>query len=153
MLTDTASWLWRAELKGETRRDDEWLLLEALAVERFPNAGIPFADIHVAMIHARVAREDAIAALRAELSRLGEARPVCAVAECIAGGLAAHARNDHAAAIELLQAGRSENVRVGGSHAQRDLVERTLLHACAQARQDDVARSVLRARPHAGTGA
>lgn len=152
VLTDAASWLWRAELKGASRRDEEWRLLESLAVERFAHAGIPFADIHVAMVHARAGRDDAVVVLRAELARLGGTRPACAVAECIAGGLAAHARGDHPAAITLLQAGLGENIRVGGSHAQRDLVDRTLLHACGQTRQDDVMRNVLSARPQAGTG-
>lgn len=153
VLTDAASWLWRAELKGETQRDDEWRSLEALAVERFPNAGIPFADIYVAMIHARVGRHDAGDALCSDLSRLGESRPACAAAQRIAGGLAAYARNDLGTTIDLLQAGLAENVRVGGSHAQRDLVARTLLHACSKQGQLELARSVVRARPHASTGA
>ncbi len=153
VLTDAASWLWRAELKGEPLRESEWCLLETLAVERFHTAGIPFADIHVAMIHARAGRGDLVAALCGNLSRLGESRPVCAVAQLIARGLAAHARNDFGATIESLHAGLSENVRVGGSHAQRDLVERTLLHACAQARAAGLAQSMVSARPHAATGA
>lgn len=153
ILTDAASWLWRAELKGEPRRESEWRLLETLALERFPSAGVPFADIHVAMIHARAARHDSVAALCGELSRLAESRPACAAAQVIARGLAAHARNDFGSAIESLQAKLPENVRVGGSHAQRDLVVRTLLHACAQMRAAEPAHSVSNARPHAATGA
>ena len=47
-------------------------------------------------------------------------------------GLLAFARGDDDAAADLLYAARGEAQRFGGSHAQRDLIDQTLLAAAAR---------------------
>jgi hypothetical protein len=47
----------------------------------------------------------------------------------VAEAMAAFARGDDEAVIRLLEPVRKELVRVGGSHAQRDVFEETLLGA------------------------
>jgi len=148
VLTDAASWLWRAELVGEERRDQEWERLAQLVDERYPRAGIPFADIHVAMVRARTGQVDAIATLRAELATLGQARPACLTAATVAQGLAAFSKGDDEAAVPLLTQALPENVRVGGSHAQRDVVDRTLLQALNRLGRTEAATAILASRPH-----
>ena len=61
-----------------------------------------------------------------------------------------YARGDHDAAAELMQPARSAAQRFGGSHAQRDLIDQTLLAACALRRQRSRARP--RARERAAHG-
>jgi hypothetical protein len=63
----------------------------------------------------------------------------------------AQARHDEA--IDLLYAVRSLAHRFGGSHAQRDLIDQTLLAAAAQAGGRSVGRALLneRASTKAGT--
>ena len=51
----------------------------------------------------------------------------------LAAGLAAYARGNYGAAIATLEPALSETVRIGGSRAQRDLIENTLLAAYLKA--------------------
>lgn len=61
-------------------------------------------------------------------------------------GLLAHARGEHAQAAQLLYPVRRIAYRFGGSHAQRDLIDQTLLAACAAAREADLGRALLNER-------
>jgi hypothetical protein len=59
--------------------------------------------------------------------------------------LLAYARGDNDAAASALYATREVAQRIGGSHAQRDLIDQTLLAAAALGRRD-VGRAVLNER-------
>jgi hypothetical protein len=50
----------------------------------------------------------------------------------LARALVAFAKGDHDSAADQLYAVRSQTQRFGGSHAQRDVVDQTLLAACAR---------------------
>lgn len=155
VLTDAASWLWRAELHGAAERSAEWRAVAAFSADRFPTAGIVFADIHAALAHARMRDEAAQRRLCDGLASLARARPACEVALALAEGFAAYARGDWATAAGLLASARDAAVRVGGSRAQRELVDRTLYRACQQARLAPEAGAAvwLTARPHIASGA
>lgn len=58
-------------------------------------------------------------------------------------GLLAFARGDHDTAAVALYAGRGEAQRFGGSHAQRDVIDQSLLAACALGARRDIGRAVL----------
>src|SRR5262249_20792238 len=64
----------------------------------------------------------------------------------VAEAMVAYARGDWPGAISLLQPALTELVRVGGSRAQRDVVEHTLLSAYLGAGRDDEAARMLRRR-------
>jgi tetratricopeptide (TPR) repeat protein len=153
VLTDISSWLWRAELRGEARRDADWQLLSADSTARFPQAGNAFVDTHAAMPCLRTGDAAGFARLQAQLSTLAAAQPVSAVALTIATGLAAHARGDWSMAAAHLGEARVESTRIGGSHAQRELVDRSLLHALRQAGLAGQAAALIAARPQVGGGA
>ena len=69
-LADSASFLWRWRIYGETPPLDEpWDEVIAHAKHHFPRAGIHFADVHAAFAEA-VSGEDA--ALAARITQLGE---------------------------------------------------------------------------------
>ena len=68
----------------------------------------------------------------------------------MARGFAAFERRDFSAAIDALEPTAGELERIGGSRAQLDLVEFTLLQAYGGADRLDDARRMLRAR-HRGS--
>lgn len=148
VATDAAAFLWRAELAGHARRDDLWKQVHEYAHKSFPRPGIAFVDVHRALTAVASGDEAAIARLADELQeRAASGRsPAGDVVPRLAAGLAAYGRADWAGAAQALEPALAETVRIGGSRAQRDLIENTLLAAyIKQGRQHD-ARRVLSAR-------
>jgi hypothetical protein len=61
-------------------------------------------------------------------------------------GLVALAHGDADGAAELIYPVRALAARFGGSHAQRDLVDQTLLAAAAQGGRRDIGRALINER-------
>jgi hypothetical protein len=61
-------------------------------------------------------------------------------------GLLAFAHGDADGAVSSLHAARMQAQRIGGSHAQRDLIDQTLLAASARASHRHVGRALLNER-------
>ena len=143
--TDAASFLWRSELAGEPRHSDLWREARDYALKCFPKAGVPFADVHTAV--ACVASGDfaALEKLASEMrTRLAAGKlPAGRVVPTLAEGFAAYAKYDWNAAIRLFEEALPETVRIGGSRAQRDLVEYTLLAAYLKAGRADRAHALI----------
>jgi Tfp pilus assembly protein PilF len=148
VVTDAASFLWRAELAGEPRPLPLWREVHAHAGRVFPQAGVAYADVHSLL--ACVVDDDA-----ARLERLiGEIRqrladgkyPPGEVVIHITDGFAAYARGDWASAIRSMQQALPQTVRIGGSRAQRDLVEMTLIAAYLKADRPTEASAFVAAR-------
>lgn len=148
VVSDATSFLWRAELAGGARRPELWREVHDYALKSFPKAGLPFADVHTAV--ACVADGD-----MATLERLvGELRerlaagklPAGGVVPTIAEGFAAYARGDWNGAIRHFEAALPGTVRIGGSRAQRDLVEHTLIAAYLKAGRTEDARGLVARR-------
>ena len=145
VVTDAASFLWRTELAGEARHPDLWQEVRDYALKSFPRAGVPFADVHTAV--ACVASGDfaALDRLTGELhARLdtGKLAPG-RVVPMLADGFAAYAINDWDASIRFFEEALPETVRIGGSRAQRELVEYTLLAACLKAGRAEKAHELV----------
>lgn len=153
VLTDTASFLHRAELTGEVSQPERWREVSEFARQLFPNPGIAFADVHAALAHAMAGEADALAKLIAE-----PAGPAGEVVTALAQAFEAFACQDWAETIALLAPVMATHERIGGSRAQRDLLEFTLVAALLKAGRADDARLMLatrrpkkaRARPVAG---
>jgi hypothetical protein len=64
----------------------------------------------------------------------------------LARGLVALARGEADEAADLLYAARAQAQRLGGSHAQRDLVDQTLIAACARGSRKALGRALLNER-------
>jgi tetratricopeptide (TPR) repeat protein len=143
VLTDCASFLFRTELAGEPRQPELWADLSAYAAQWFPNPGLAFADIHAALAHAMAGHGEALAKI-AEAPKGAAAEVVGPVAKAFG----AFARADWAGAMALLEPIMAEHERLGGSRAQRDLVEYTLAAALLRAgRAEDAARTIASRRP------
>ena len=138
VVTDMASFLLRAEFAGEARRDDLWRELSQYASTYFANPGISFADAHAAIAHALTGDD-------AALNKLQDNPPGSAgdMVKVLADVFADFAKSDWNAVINGLVPIMSSHERLGGSRAQRDLVEFTLLIAHLKSGQSDEARRLL----------
>jgi tetratricopeptide (TPR) repeat protein len=147
-MTDATSFLWRAELSGQPRDVAAWR-----AVYDFSNGALPrpsngLADLHV--ILARAVNGDT-AGLQERVRQIEDlARdgryPSGPYLPALSRAFAAFESHDFSAAIEAMRPFAAESERIGGSRAQLDLVEFTLLKACVSAGRPDEARGLVDAR-------
>jgi len=145
-LTDAAAFLWRAELAGQPRDPARWRVVHDFAHKMFPHAGVAFADTHAALADA-VAGDGAALESRVremlDLTRQGR-YPSGPVVPSLVHAFNAFLHRDYAAAIDAIEPVLAQHERIGGSRAQRDLVEFTLLQAYIQAGRLEDARNKLR---------
>jgi len=141
VLTDAASFLFRAELAGAPRRDDLWHTVSSYAAKSFPNPGIAFADIHDALANAMAGNTDALEHIIADAK--GPAKDL--VSET-GDAFRAFARQDWDGVISHLTSVLPAHERLGGSRAQRDLLEFTLLNALLKQGRSEEAGRMLRVR-------
>lgn len=147
IFTDGTSLLWRLSLAGQTGLEPHWREMAAYGEKYFPQAGAHFADVHYALAGAMIgsdALEVRIAQLedREAAGRLAPGRTAIELCR----GIKAFADGDNDNAIRLLEPAISELARIGGSHAQRELWEDTLIVACLRAGQGDKAARRISAR-------
>jgi hypothetical protein len=147
-LSDSAALLWRLGLYGEPVSPDRWGPVAAFAARAFPRAGLAFADIHCALAYA--GRGDTTALTRIveafrEADRAGRL-PAGPGAAALAEGLGAFAAGDYAGAIARIAPIAGEVIRLGGSHAQRDVFEETLIQAYLRSGRGAEAARLLRRR-------
>ncbi len=144
VFTDSVSFLWRAELAGVPRSRDLWeeILLYYEASFRRP---IVFVDAHIGLVYAALGETERLDECIAQLEELGQADrlPAGTTAASLTRAYQAFARQDWAAAIDLLKPVMDQVVRIGGSRAQRDLQSNTLVAAYVNADRSDEAREFL----------
>ncbi len=154
VFTDAASLLWRLSLAGKAGLEPYWQEVAAYGDRFFPRAGPHFADVHYALVAAATG-SFALEARLAELEALeadGRLAPgAAAIGLC--RGIRAFAEGDNDNAIRILEPLMPAVVRIGGSHAQRELWEDTLIVACLRGGHGDKAARMisdrLRRRPSA----
>lgn len=153
-VSDGAAFLWRSELAGHPRDEAAWRALHEYATGALPRPGSGLADLHVILAQA-VMRDDAALDARARQmeAMAGEGRyPSGSYLPALTGGFAAFERGDYSSAIAAFAPLAGENERIGGSRAQHDLIEFTLLRACLDADRLDEARQLLGARRPGASG-
>jgi tetratricopeptide (TPR) repeat protein len=147
-LNDAVSFLWRWELAGHPRDRDAWRMMHDFATRAFPRAGLAFSDMHIALAQAVAGDETMLEARErqiGELARNGR-YPSGPVVPAVSRAVAAFERRDFCAAIDALEPIVEELERIGGSRAQLDLVEFTLLKAYLSADRPGDARRMLSGR-------
>lgn len=155
---DGAALLWRLQLLGAdvgARWDDV-----ASGWDLSPQAAghSAFNDLHALLVllgqrrQAEAARLVEAAAERAAAGGAGQSAIAREFGLPLMQGLLAFARGDPAEALRRIVPVRDSVRRVGGSHAQRDLIAQTLLAAAAQAGDAAAGRALLeerrRGKPH-----
>jgi len=149
-LANTTSLLWRLHAIGHDT-GTRWRRLATLWEGHADGTAVPFTDIHAAMAELASGQE-ALCEARLRAMRevaAGEsemAHPYHTVAIPTVEALAAFHRGAYAEAIELLLPLRADLWQMGGSHAQRDVIEWTLLEAATRAGARDVALALAHER-------
>jgi tetratricopeptide (TPR) repeat protein len=149
VFTDGASLLWRLSLAGKSGLEPYWQNVAAYGDRFFPRAGPHFADVHFALVAAATGGEVMETRLR-EMEALeadGRLAPGSSAID-LCRGIRAFAEGDNENAIRILEPLMPEVVRIGGSHAQRELWEDTLIVACLRGARGDKAAKLISDRLH-----
>ena len=150
-VNDAVSFLWRWELAGHPRDAAAWRMMHDFANRAFPRAGVAFSDMHIALAQVVAGNDAALEARARQIDELArQARyPSGPFVPAVSRAFAAFERRDFSAAIAALEPIAGELERLGGSRAQLDLVEFTLLKAYLGAdRLDDARRMLSMRRPN-----
>jgi tetratricopeptide (TPR) repeat protein len=145
-LTNATALLWRLDTLG-CDIGARWRELAALWQGHADGRCLVFGDIHAAMAELRSGEASAVerrlAAMRETAASGVEAAGLYrTVGIPIVEGLTAFHRGAYAEAVELLLPVRFDLWQIGGSHAQRDVVDWTLTEAAVRAGQRDVGLSL-----------
>lgn len=141
VMTDSASFLMRAELAGCNPKPSHWRAVSEYASQCFPKPGIAFADIHAALAHAMAGNGDALKLVVSDATG-----PAGDVVRTVGEAFEAAAEQRWQDVISNLTPVMREHERLGGSRAQRDLLEFTLANALLKCGRADDARWLIEMR-------
>jgi tetratricopeptide (TPR) repeat protein len=150
LVADTASLLWRLGLYSELDLAPHWRDIAEYCGRTYPHAGVHFVDYHYALVAA--ATRDGAGCER----RLDELKSLDAAGKLPPGpslialyrGIQSFADGDYQEAVRVLEPIMPDIVRLGGSHAQRELCEDTLIVACLRGGKPEKARAFIDNRLH-----
>jgi len=149
-MIDASSILWRLQLRG-IDVGERW---QALAERWAPQAeagNYAFNDMHAMMAFVGSGRDDDAARLIAAMDRALVADGdnvdfLKDVGHAATRAVQAFGQQRYGDAVQLLRPVRSEAHRFGGSHAQRDLIDLTLIEAAERGGEHDLADALRRER-------
>ena len=150
VVSDTASFLWRLRAYGHAVPAGLWQAAAGYAGQAFPKAGFAFADAHMAILEAAASDRDTVERRVEALTALVRAGTLAAgpVVPAICRAALAFAEEDHAGCARILEPVAAEVVRIGGSGAQREMLEDMLLLALMRSGAAAKARALLDRRLH-----
>lgn len=155
-LIDAAAMLWRLKLLGANVGDRWGAVADGYAAE--PAGLNAFSDVHAMMAFAATGRakdaEMLIASQKVAAKGPGDnAMFARDVGLPVAQGFWAFADGKHGQAVELLRGVRNHAARFGGSHAQRDIIDLTLIAAARGAGEAGLEQALLSERANASPAA
>jgi len=154
---DAASLLWRLELAG-VDVGDRWALVASTWMAHVDDHLLAFNDLHCAFAAARSPDPDHVTRLRQSLDEyertgLGDNRQVTSeIGGPLVEGVLAFAAGDYERAVESILPVREDWVRIGGSHAQRDVINLMVIAAAERSGQLGLARDLIGARGRSAPG-
>ncbi|WP_143748223.1 tetratricopeptide repeat protein [Mesorhizobium carmichaelinearum] len=150
-LVDASALLWRVELAGGDV-GDRWSAVADQWLTHIDDHVLVFNDLHIALALSRAGRRDGLDRLLHSLDSYaahgkGDNREITAdVGRRIVDAAVAFADGDYARVVELILPVRYKVIRIGGSHAQRDLITQTLIAAAERSGNFNLARALLAER-------
>jgi hypothetical protein len=153
-ISDATAFLWRSELAGHPRDANAWRAMYEYANDALPRPGSGLADLHVILAQSVIGHGTArdFRANQIENLARGGHYPSGSYLPALSRGFAAFERGDFSAAINALAPLAGESERIGGSRAQHDLIEFTLLKAYLGADRLEEARRLLTTRRPGASG-
>jgi len=147
-IADAASLLWRCTLTDRQANELPWDALSDWAKRTFQRPGMVWADAHCLLTWTAAGDEVRLAQLVEELHSRAAAGKVYAgpMLPKLGEAYQAFAARDWATAADRFAAVAPEVIRLGGSHAQRDVFEETWIEATARAGRLEQARAMLEER-------
>ena len=148
VIADSSALLWRAAMSVDDPETLPWGEIAEFAAKSFPKPAITWADMHCALAYAgakdsaRLGQHIDGLRERAEGGKVAAGPMVVQLAE----GIAAYGAGDYESAVALLEPIAGEVIRIGGSHAQRDVLEETLLESYLRAGRFEQAEALLTVR-------
>ncbi len=143
VVTDMPALLCRAELAGVDVPPERWQAISEYATARFPKPRLAFADIHAALAHAMAGNAEGVATIIEKAN--GPAEDLVRI---LGQAFSAFAKKDWTLTIEHLTQALSDHARIGGSRAQRDLIELAMAFALTrQGKAEEAERFLMCRRP------
>ncbi len=150
-MIDGTAMLWRLELAGASV-GDRWAELSRQWMARVDDHVLAFNDLHLALSVARGGNAGDLTRVRDSLDRFerdgsGDNKDVTvSVGRRIIDGALAFSAGEYDAALDDLLPVRYRVIRIGASHAQRDILAQTLIVAAERAGRTKLWRSLLNER-------
>ena len=148
-LVDASALLWRLHLRGVELGDRWTAVADSFASE--PRGAYAFDDVHAMLAYVGSGRREAVRDLieRQAAALTGSGDNACFVGEVglpVMRAIQAFGDGAYARTVELLRTVRNKAIRFGGSNAQRDVLDLTLIEAARRDGQDGVVRALLAER-------
>jgi tetratricopeptide (TPR) repeat protein len=149
-LIDASALLWRLHLKG-VPLGDRWQAVADAWEPHAPAGNYAFNDAHAMMAFVGAGRSRSIGEVLAAQSEVLEgpgdnAAFTCEVGAPVTRAILAFGEGDYGETVRLLRPVRNQAHRFGGSHAQRDLLDLTLIEAALRDGQGALARALTAER-------
>jgi len=149
-LIDASSMLWRLQLRG-VDVGNRWAGVAERWAAMAEDGRYAFNDFHAAMAFACSGREELLAQLREAQQRACQrdddnARFTQLIGRPTVEAAVAFVEGRYSRCVDLLRSVRSQAHVFGGSHAQRDLIDQTLIAAARRSDQNNLVRGLQRER-------
>jgi hypothetical protein len=150
VVSDAVSLLWRLQAYGYDVPSGLWDEAERYAGAKYTKPGLAFVEVHMALLAAATGRHVAAAdRIDANAKRIAEgALPAGPVVPAIGRAALAFANADYAECLRILEPVAGDVARVGGSGAQRQIIEDMLLLSLIRSGASAKARDLLDRRLH-----
>ena len=151
-MVDASALLWRLKLMGVDVGDRWTPLADSYATQ--PRGQYAFDDAHAMIAYVGAGRDaEAMEVLRAQAGAINgpgdNAYFTREVGMPVAEAILAYGQGDFARCVELLRTVRNKAGRFGGSHAQRDLLDLTLISAAGKAGEASLQQALQAERAQA----
>ena len=148
VATDGPAFLLRAEMAGQERQPERWRELADYATKWFGKSGLGFVDMHTVLAYAMAGDKETLATF-VESPRGATAGMLPAMAQ----GFEAYADGKWARAASEITPLLDTHERLGGSRAQRDLLEYVVTTALVRdGRAAEARAQISKRRPQNGHG-
>ena len=149
-VSDCVSLLWRLNVYGHPVAKHNWDDVAEYSMRVFPQTALAFANVHLALLEAAMGQQAALAERITALDQrmMSGQQPAGSVVADICRAAGAFAEGDYARCVQILEPASGEVTRIGGSHAQREVIEDSLLIALMKCGEVAKASALLDQRLH-----